>query len=96
MEETSLVYFVGQLTDQERVLLHNLLRRAEQVGDFPSIPADEGPPWIVVAGWGEGGPAYPVTVSRSKTKIWFSRPTAEDVAEQIRAWIDANSSNEAR
>lgn len=91
-----LVYFEGQLTNRERALLRRMLQRAEEVRDFPPLPADEGPPWIVVAGWGEGGPALPVSVSRFRTNIWFRAPTAEEVAGQIEAWIDANPSNESR
>lgn len=96
MEETRLIYFEGQLTDQERALLRRMLRRAEAVGNFPPFPAHDDPPWIVVAGWGEGGPAHPVSVSRFGTPIWFTAPTADDVAAHIEAWIEANPSTESQ
>ena len=93
MEEAPLVHFEGQLTGQERMLLRRMLRRAEAVGDFPYLPAYEGPPWIVVAGWGEGGPADPVSISRLGAPVWFRAPTADEVAEHIEAWIEANQSD---
>lgn len=90
-EEPPLIYFEGQLTARERALLQPLLQRAEEVGGFAAgQKGRDVPPWIVVAGWGEGGPSYPVSVSRLGATLSFTARTASEVAERIDAWIQAH------
>ncbi|NBB75157.1 MAG: hypothetical protein GVY35_16020 [Bacteroidetes bacterium] len=80
-----LLSVVGDVDDDNRARLEQLIRRAETLGDFPRPSLVDKPAWLVVVGWGRGD--GPVTLSRYNAPLRFTAPTVDGVTQQLEGWI---------
>ena len=83
MEETPLVYFEEQFTDQERARVTSTLRQAERALDLPEVPASAGALWTV--GLDRNGL---VTISRLGVRYVFVAGSVEAAARKVERWTE--------